>query len=875
MSAIPSHKLPVGYKLQNYRILDVLGEGGFGITYLAQDEVLEQKVAIKEYFPASLTGRDQQTLAVHALNDNSAKIFQWGLDRFLSEARILAQLSHPNIVRVLYFTSLNNTGYMVMQYEEGEPLDKWIKHFPDNRLPKSELVRLIEPITQALQVVHDLGIAHRDVKPANIYIRSNGTPVLLDFGAARNTVSGRSQTVAAIVSAGYSPIEQYSDVAEQGPWTDIYATAGVAYRLVTGQIPTDAPSRIDAELAGKPDPCRTLANEHIEGYDRPFLAAIDKALSLRAKDRPQSIEEWRRQLGFEHGSASDQARAPGAAAVPAGAAPLAETVLFERPAGRPPPPAAAGAPEGAFAETVLLGREADGRTPPGAAGRQKKSSGGVMAAATLVLLAAAAGGGWYVYKTYLDTSADAIGNTPDDAFDIGTLTPTGKTVSDRIGGDDGKDVVRFALERARIVSFDTAELPSGAEAAVLGSGSDAPPEPLRDGTRRSYNLAAGEHFLEITSSRKDESAYDLALAAAGLTPDTGAEGAPPVLALAGTTPVERSGILWANGEERTYMLRADDTVDVDVTFSANGAQANLNLIDPAGLGVGRIDGETGGRTLRARLPAGDNQVIATSRQDAPFTFDFTVVPSQPEAKSFAKSTLEVPGWQSKEQAEALARNRTRLALVSGGRPVATDEAASMKALEMGIAYDADWKTTWKGQDEVTATLEARVRRVERPEAIEAGLSAVDIVAMEPFDVTLTSKASQDLSVGIFAWGADSSVVRVFPLGVAPEPIALAPGATRRLSEKVDQLVSAPLPGERESREAVIVVGCPTSKPAKFTELAPPAGANVGQSISAAIGEEAFFDKLSEFCPGELTVRVLPYTVTAETEKVGGVGSGTP
>ncbi|MEM1371023.1 MAG: protein kinase [Pseudomonadota bacterium] len=292
------NKLPPGYKLQNYRIRSVLGEGGFGITYLAEDEMLHQKVAIKEYFPTTLASRDATTARISTTSADAGKYFKWGLDRFISEARIMARIDHPNIVRVFNFATSNGTGYMVMPYEQGEPLDKWLNRFRDNLPPPDVVHGLLEPITRALGVIHGLSLIHRDVKPANIFIRESGSPVLLDFGAARSTVGAASRTVAAIVSTGYSPIEQYSDVGEQGPWTDIYATAAVAYRLLTGNTPPDAPSRINAVAAGEPDNCKKLIDLRPEGFSEDFLRAIDYGLEVRPNDRPQDIAAWREALGF-------------------------------------------------------------------------------------------------------------------------------------------------------------------------------------------------------------------------------------------------------------------------------------------------------------------------------------------------------------------------------------------------------------------------------------------------------------------------------------------------------------------------------------------------------------------------------------------------
>ncbi|MEO1542588.1 MAG: serine/threonine-protein kinase [Pseudomonadota bacterium] len=839
MNSVQSHKLPVGYKLQNYRILDVLGEGGFGITYLAQDEVLEQRVAIKEYFPGSLTNRNHDTQAVQTVNAEAQNIFQWGLDRFLTEARILAQLNHPNIVRVLYFTSLNNTGYMVMQYEEGEPLDKWVKRYPDNRMPQAEVIALLDPITEALKVVHDLGIAHRDVKPANIYIRSAGTPVLLDFGAARNTVSGKSKTVAAIVSSGYSPMEQYSDVAEQGPWTDIYATAGVAYKLICAETPPDAPSRIDAELSERADPCRKLAQENLPGFDKSFLTGIDHGLAVRAKDRPQSIPEWREILGFDKTEPQ-----------------LDKTVLFDRPDDRSIPQAS----------PALVGKAGQsGRAGARAAhapSKSKSMAGPIVGG--LSVLALAAIGGWFVFDNLKDTGSDDIGDTFDTALDLGTLTSTLKTVSDRVGGDDTKDVIKFKLERSRLVQLEASDLPSGTTIVLKAANGDDAYAALKEQDKLIYKVDRGEQALIVESDRRSERDYKLELKAEPLTPDTDdvekTNKRPPSINLGTSSSTTRNGILWGKGEERAYTLRNDDTTDVKVTFDAKDADATLNIIDDKGLGFGRIDGKNG--PLVARLPKGNHRLVATSRQDDPLRYAFTLTPSAIAARRTAQATLAVPGYLTKDQALIEVRNKARAALVTGKPANTTNNGSSAEAdlasLEQGIPYDETWTTNWTDKSSLSAKLEARVRKVDRPDAFTASLSDTTIRAMEPFDVTLSSASSDTLFIGVYAWGADGNVVRVFPIGVNTAPMSLAPRATSKLSDNVDRLISAPLPGQRESREAVVIASCASK--ADFVSLAPAAGANVGQSIAQAVSEADFFDKLSSFCPENLGFKVLPYTV---------------
>src|SRR5437867_163750 len=208
--------LPAGHALQEYRIEKVLGVGGFGLTYLALDENLHLRVAVKEYLPADIAVRaSDRTIAPRS--GESAEIFDWGKRRFLDESRTLASFRHPNIVRVMRFFEANGSAYMVMEFVEGAPLSDWIK----TRRPLAEgaLGALLRPLLDGLEVVHKSGYMHRDIKPGNIYIREDGSPVLLDFGSARMKAS----EVTAVVSPGYAPFEQYHTQGNQGPWSDVYA----------------------------------------------------------------------------------------------------------------------------------------------------------------------------------------------------------------------------------------------------------------------------------------------------------------------------------------------------------------------------------------------------------------------------------------------------------------------------------------------------------------------------------------------------------------------------------------------------------------------------------------------------------------------------
>ncbi|MEO5378052.1 MAG: bifunctional serine/threonine-protein kinase/formylglycine-generating enzyme family protein [Magnetococcus sp. DMHC-6] len=286
--------LPAGYTLLWYEVLKVLGKGGFGITYLGRDTNLNQLVAIKEYLPVGIAGREEGS-QVHPNSPKDAATFEWGLDRFLKEAQILAKFKHPSIVRVASFFRDSNTAYMVMEYEEGQGLDEVLKQ--RKTLSEAEIKRILPPLLSGLEMLHAADFIHRDIKPPNILIRKNGTPVILDFGSARQAVAGASDQMTSLLSLGYSPFEQYdSSGNRQGPWSDIYALGGVLYRAVTGEKPVDAAIRIAAKLRNESDPMRSAVELGKNRFSPGFLKAIDKALMVLETDRPQSVAAWRPML---------------------------------------------------------------------------------------------------------------------------------------------------------------------------------------------------------------------------------------------------------------------------------------------------------------------------------------------------------------------------------------------------------------------------------------------------------------------------------------------------------------------------------------------------------------------------------------------------
>ncbi|MBF0632483.1 MAG: SUMF1/EgtB/PvdO family nonheme iron enzyme [Magnetococcales bacterium] len=286
--------LPAGSKILWFEILKVLGKGGFGITYLGRDTNQDQLVAVKEYLPSTFASRTEDR-QVHPNSPACKDKFEWGLKRFLKEAQTLARFRHPAIVRVVSFFRDANTAYMVMEYVEGEGLDALLKR--KKTLTEEEVRKLLPPLLDGLEVLHNANFIHRDLKPPNILIRQDGTPVILDFGSARQSVG---DDMTSLLSLGYSPFEQYDSSGDrQGPWSDIYAMGGVVYRCISGRKPADAAMRIAARLRNDADPMKAAVEMGRGRYSPQFLEAVDKALEVLETDRPQSIKEWRALLGIE------------------------------------------------------------------------------------------------------------------------------------------------------------------------------------------------------------------------------------------------------------------------------------------------------------------------------------------------------------------------------------------------------------------------------------------------------------------------------------------------------------------------------------------------------------------------------------------------
>ncbi|MGJ7488776.1 serine/threonine protein kinase [Variovorax sp. ZT4R33] len=299
------HVLPEGTRLLDYEIVGLIGEGGFGIVYLAYDAALERHVAIKEYLPAVMASR-ASTRAVMVKSQRHADAFSTGLRSFVNEARLLARFDHPSLVKVLRFWEGNGTAYMVMPFYEGPTLTHALQNL--GRAPtEQELLGWLRPLLHALSTLHAARCYHRDIAPDNILLTPAG-PLLLDFGAARRVVGQAAAAPTVVIKPGYAPIEQYGEAPtlKQGPWTDVYALGGVVYAAIAGQPPLPAVERwIDDRLP----PLSEIARGR---YSSHFLAAVGAALALRPADRPESAAAFWAQLNGPAG-----AEMPLAAAAPA------------------------------------------------------------------------------------------------------------------------------------------------------------------------------------------------------------------------------------------------------------------------------------------------------------------------------------------------------------------------------------------------------------------------------------------------------------------------------------------------------------------------------------------------------------------------------
>jgi serine/threonine protein kinase len=290
--------LPPGTILQDKYLLGrALGQGGFGITYLAWDLNLNLKLAIKEYLPLDMASRASGQTEISVYKKEFAGSFQYGLEKYLEEARTLARFAgHPSIVWVRDFFKANGTAYIVMEYIEGVTLKGYLQD-KQEPLPFEQAMTIFMPVIDALKEVHAEGILHRDISPDNLLISKRGRVVLIDFGAARQAIGEQSRSLSVIMKPGFSPEEQYHSHGKQGPWTDIYAVAASLYCTITGTVPPESLSRLSEDTLEPPSQLGVKIGP-------PLERVLLKAMAVRAKDRYQTVEDFQAAL-LASGQGSD------------------------------------------------------------------------------------------------------------------------------------------------------------------------------------------------------------------------------------------------------------------------------------------------------------------------------------------------------------------------------------------------------------------------------------------------------------------------------------------------------------------------------------------------------------------------------------------
>jgi serine/threonine protein kinase len=285
--------LPVGTRLAEFEITSLIGEGGFGIVYLAHDHSLQRRVALKEYMPTSLAARTGGS-QVQVKSPRHRETFEAGLKSFINEARLLASFDHPSLVKVYRFWEANGTAYMVMPFLEGTTLKDVLRRLgqtPDEAWLRS----VLGPLSEALLVIHAEQCYHRDIAPDNVMLLpSSNRWLLLDFGAARRVIGDMTQALTVILKPGYAPVEQYAEIPgmKQGAWTDVYALAAVVYFAIMGRTPPPSVGRL------LNDTYVPLTEAAAGRYSERFLAAVDRALAVRPEQRTQSVGEFRADMGL-------------------------------------------------------------------------------------------------------------------------------------------------------------------------------------------------------------------------------------------------------------------------------------------------------------------------------------------------------------------------------------------------------------------------------------------------------------------------------------------------------------------------------------------------------------------------------------------------
>jgi serine/threonine protein kinase len=291
------HMEPGSILHERYIVGRALGFGGFGITYIGWDTLLEHKVAIKEYLPSEFSTRMPGVTQVTIYNGDKNEQFQSGLTRFVDEARKLAKVSNVDgIVKIYDSFRENSTAYIVMEYLEGETLAQRLER--DKTIEPEAATAMLLPVIESLQTVHERGIIHRDLAPDNLFVTTDGSVKVIDFGAARFATTSHSRSLTVVIKPGYSPEEQYRSRSAQGGHTDVYAIGATLYRMITGITPPDALERY-AMAEGKRKDILEPISRHCKKIDPDTENAILNAMNIRIEDRTPTMAAFLGELQSE------------------------------------------------------------------------------------------------------------------------------------------------------------------------------------------------------------------------------------------------------------------------------------------------------------------------------------------------------------------------------------------------------------------------------------------------------------------------------------------------------------------------------------------------------------------------------------------------
>ena len=293
--------LPIGTVLGDFTVTRVIGLGGFGIVYMAQDNVLHRTVAIKEYLPITIAGRTS-AMTVLVRSTRQTDTYAAGLQSFMREARLQARFTHPAMLEVYQVWEQHGTAYMAMRYYPGESLLELKEDAASNIVFDEDAIRrIMSPVFEGVAALHTQNVLHRDISPDNILIMPSGAPVLLDFGSARMVVVGAEQSLTTVLKPGYAPVEQYIDdgTMEQGPWTDVHALGAVLYFLVMGTPPPQAVTRM---LGGTLHEFKATARGR---YSAQFIDAVVASMAVLPALRLQSVTAFREALRWPDEPAAD------------------------------------------------------------------------------------------------------------------------------------------------------------------------------------------------------------------------------------------------------------------------------------------------------------------------------------------------------------------------------------------------------------------------------------------------------------------------------------------------------------------------------------------------------------------------------------------